>query len=127
MKKSIFIISTFLVAFSLQFCTEEEAHADGHIHGTVEYHYVDQDNVEQHEEIANAVVEIWLNESSANGPADFSTTTDTFGLFEFEELVAGVYFIMASGTDQDNVSRSGSALTEISEAVHEVEVEIEVE
>lgn len=115
----------FMYAVLLQSCSKDEVtpHADGHIHGEVVWH---DEVADEHIPMASFTVEMWFNQSSADGPADFTTTTDALGTYEFEELEGGVYFIHASGMD-DDVSREGSALTTIDEVNHEVDVEIEVE
>ena len=128
MKKILLVPILFFVAVLFQNCGEDTVtlHADGHIHGTVEYHHL-VGGVEMHDEIAGATVEMWFNKSSSQGAADFTTLSDALGAFEFEELEGGVYFIHASGMDQDNINREGSILVSIDESNHEVEVEIEVE
>lgn len=128
MKNLMLIPLLIFGVFIFQNCSEDdpELHADGHIHGTVEYHHL-EGGVETHDPIANATVEMWFNKSSADGTADYSTMCDALGAFEFEELENGVYFIHATGMDHDNMMRSGSALVTVDETNHEVEVEIEVE
>lgn len=117
----------FMYAVLLQSCSEDEVtpHADGHIHGEVVWH---DDVADVHHPMVGFTVELWFNKSSADGAADFNTTTVALGAYEFEELASGVYFIKASGTDTDNnVTREGVALATIDETNHEIEVEIEVE
>ena len=127
MKKILIIPIVFVVAIFFQSCSEEDPiHADGHIHGTVEYHHI-VDGVEVHDEMVGATVNMWFNKSTAEGAADFTATTDALGGFEFEELENGIYFITAVGLDEDNVSREGSALVTVDETSHDVEVELEVE
>lgn len=105
----------------------EPDHADGHIHGTVVVHDDDAGATDDHEVLVGATVEMWFNKSSATGTADYSTTTDATGFFEFEELEHGIYFITASGIDDEAIAREGSALVELTEASHEADVELEVE
>lgn len=126
MKKLLIIFPFLLLAlFVMEGCNEdEEQHADGHIHGTVVVH--DEVN-DVHNPLVGATVEMWFNKSSAQGDADFSTTTDLTGFFEFESLQSGVYYIFAHGTDGDNINREGSALVTLDENNHEVEAEIEAE
>ena len=126
MKKILIIPIVFVVAMFFQSCSEEDpTHADGHIHGTVEYHHI-VDGVEVHDEVVGSTVSMWFNKSTAEGAADFTATTDALGGFEFEELQNGIYFITAVGL-VDNVSREGSALATLDESSHEVEVELEIE
>lgn len=126
MKKLLLIPMLFMYIISLQSCSDDEVapHADGHIHGEVVWH---DEVADVHHPVAGATVEMWLNESSAVGSADFSTTSNALGAYEFEELESGVYFIHAFGMDINGDFREGSALVTIDEVNHEVEVEIEVE
>ena len=127
MKRIILIPMLLMYAVLLQSCSEDDVipHADGHIHGEVVWH---DEVVDVHFPMVGFTVEMWFNKSSADGAADFTTTTAALGTYEFDDLESGVYFIKASGTDTDNnVAREGTALTTIDEVNHEVEVEIEVE
>jgi len=127
MKKLLTIILLIGVGFMYTGCSDDDpepAHADGHIKVTVTAH--DEAN-DTHPPVPNATVQLYFNKSSADGTADYAGTSDGTGFVEFEELEAGIYFITGSATDEDNIEITGSALAEISEANHEVDVELELE
>jgi len=126
MKKLLFISGILLIGLSLQNCSssDEDGHeADGHIMVTVTLH--DEVN-DVHNPVEGATVQMWFNKSSAEGAADFNGVTDATGLAEFEELENGIYFITATAMDE-GVEKSGSELVEVSEANHEVDVEIDLD
>ena len=125
MKKLALMATIILVGMSLQNCSSDDdeghAEADGEISVVVNLH---ENEIET--PVEGATVTLWFNKSSAEGTADYSGTTDATGLAEFHELENGVYFISATAT-VDGAEKSGNALAEVSEAVHDVEVEIDLE
>ena len=127
MRKLVFTAAIFMIAFAFQNCSEsDDVHheADGHIKVTVTMH--DEVN-DVHNPVTGATVQMWYNKSSSAGAADYTGTTDATGLAEFEELEAGIYFITGSAMDDENVEHTGSQLAEVSEANHELDIEIDLD
>ena len=127
MKKLLTLILLLGVGLMYTSCSDDDpepAHADGHLKVTVTAH--DETN-DTHPPIPNAAVSLYFNKSNADGTADYSGTSDATGFVEFEELKAGIYFITGSALDEDNNEITGNALAEISEANHEVDVDLELE
>lgn len=91
-----------------------------HIHGHVHYEAND-------ETIPNATVDIWYDETSANGNADDNATTDAAGKFEFENLQKGDYYLFATGSDNSGTVRNGGLHVTINKKSEEVDADIDVE
>jgi hypothetical protein len=128
MKKLILKTMVVMMAFTLQNCSSDDDgdhnEADGHIKVTATLH---DEVADEHNPVQGATISMWFNKSGADGTADYTGTTDATGFVEFEELLGGIYFIKGSVLDDENVERTGTFLAEVSEANHELDIELELE